>query len=274
MPGQRQRRGIVPARASWQPETRAASALAGLVNTSRPALLRSASASSSSASDARSMRSLGSTVCKAARPAARYRDNPNSSGTRSRGSSTATRPAVLSRSGPSYGATTTTRAPLRTPIAAAPTSAGSPGSSPATISTSSGPTQGGAALASTIGSAAPAPSVEARMVPAVSAVPGRSPRSPSGDGHYRAASPVRPRRPRQRWHAPVRRPSMRPAAGHPGRQRSGLRCPRDRSPGRRSRSGLRMCALGSDFSADLTYHRVNVPDAAALHIEPQQRLGV
>lgn len=53
-----------------------------------------------------------------------------------------------------------------------------------------------------------------------------------------------------------------------------LPCPRDRSPGRRSRSGLRMCALGSDFSADLTYHRVNVPDAAALHIEPQQRLGV
>lgn len=141
MPGQRQRRGIVSSQASWQPETRAASALAGLVNTSRPALLRSASASSSSASDARSMRSLGSTVCKAARPAARYRDNPNSSGTRSRGSSTATRPAVLSRSGPSYGATTTTRAPLRTPIAAAPTSAGSPGSSPATISTSSGPTQ-------------------------------------------------------------------------------------------------------------------------------------
>lgn len=100
MPGQRQRRGIVSSQASWQPETRAASALAGLVNTSRPALLRSASASSSSASDARSMRSLGSTVCKAARPAARYRDNPNSSGTRSRGSSTATRPAVLSAADP------------------------------------------------------------------------------------------------------------------------------------------------------------------------------
>lgn len=201
MPGQRQHRGVSPARASWRPETRAASALAGLVNTSRPALLRSASASSSSASDARSMRSLGSTVCKAARPAARYRDNLNSSGTRSRGSSTATRPAVLSRSGPSYGATTTTRAPLRTPIAAAPTSAGSPGSSPATISTSSGPTQGGAALASTIGSAAPAPSVEARMVPAVSAVPrpvtqiterGRSlPRSKSSSPSSAAAAMAR-----------------------------------------------------------------------------------
>ncbi|CKW24403.1 Uncharacterised protein [Mycobacterium tuberculosis] len=108
---------------------------------------------------------------------------------------------MLSRSGPSYGATTTTRAPLRTPIAAAPTSAGSPGSSPATISTSSGPTQGGAALASTIGSAAPAPSVEARMVPAVSAVPrpvtqiterGRSlPRSKSSSPSSAAAAMAR-----------------------------------------------------------------------------------
>ncbi len=42
----------------------------------------------------------------------------------------------------------------------------------------------------------------------------------------------------QRWHAPVRRPSMRPAAGHPGRQRSGLRCPRDRP---RS-DGTHLCA--------------------------------
>ncbi len=201
MPGQRQRRGIVSSQGQLATGNASGKCLGRVGEHLSAALLRSASASSSSASDARSMRSLGSTVCKAARPAARYRDNPNSSGTRSRGSSTATRPAVLSRSGPSYGATTTTRAPLRTPIAAAPTSAGSPGSSPATISTSSGPTQGGAALASTIGSAAPAPSVEARMVPAVSAVPrpvtqiterGRSlPRSKSSSPSSAAAAMAR-----------------------------------------------------------------------------------
>ena len=70
---------------------RAASVLAGLVNSSRPALLRSASASSSSARAPDRCSVWGPQCAESASPAARYRHKPNSSGTRSRGASTATR---------------------------------------------------------------------------------------------------------------------------------------------------------------------------------------
>ncbi len=55
-----------PARTTSRPDIRSASAFAGLVNDSRPALLRNASASRSSASAAKSMRMPGSTTLSVA----------------------------------------------------------------------------------------------------------------------------------------------------------------------------------------------------------------
>ncbi|SHW37269.1 Uncharacterised protein [Mycobacteroides abscessus subsp. abscessus] len=96
---------------------------------------------------------------------------PKSSGTDNRGGSTTARPAAASRSGPSLGATTITRAPRRTPVATAVTSAGSAASSPATTTTSSAPIHGGTSGVTTSGIDDVAPSAAASTVPAAPGAP-------------------------------------------------------------------------------------------------------
>ena len=146
---------VSPVSTKRRPCIRAASAFAGLWNTSLRGWSTMASASSLSASCARSGRMcpecVGSTVASTAIPTDRWRSIVFWSSTGTRGGSRIARPAAAARSGPSSGVATTTSTPRRTARSTAAASRESPASSPATTTTSSGPTHGGVAVATTMG---------------------------------------------------------------------------------------------------------------------------